>query len=93
MDTHHGYDDEEFKAYCDSENMAVGSLHGIVAWKAWQARKSIAIELPEITKDHIFFALNCHMEDPSDDEEGGFNAGVSWCRAFLKQQIANREKK
>lgn len=47
MDTRHGYDDKEFKAYCDSENMAVGSLYGIVAWKAWQAsRKSVFIELP-----------------------------------------------
>lgn len=35
----HGYDDKEFKAYCDSENMAVGSLYGIVAWKAWKAAK------------------------------------------------------
>lgn len=61
---------------------------------AWVAsRESMVVELPEITEDHIFFALNCHMEDPTDDEEDGFNAGVSWCRAFLKQQIAKREKK
>jgi len=66
----------------------------LLALEAWnEARESVALELPEITKDHIFFALNCHMEDPSDDEEDGFNAGVSWCRAFLKQQIAKRSGK
>jgi hypothetical protein len=49
--------------------------------------------IPEITKEQVFFALCCHMEDPSDDEEDGFNAGVSWCMAFIKQEIAKRNKK
>lgn len=37
MDKDHGYDDQEFREYCDSEKMSVGSLYGIVAWKAWNA--------------------------------------------------------
>lgn len=36
----HGYDDKEFKSYCDSESMSVGSLYGIVAWKAWNASRT-----------------------------------------------------
>jgi hypothetical protein len=49
--------------------------------------------IPEITKEQVFFALCCHIEDPSDDEEEGFNAGVSWCLAFIKQEIAKRNRK
>lgn len=49
--------------------------------------------IPEITKEQVFFALCCQMEDPSDDEEDGFNAGVSWCLAFIKQEIAKRSAK
>ena len=49
--------------------------------------------IPEITNEQVFFALNCHMEDPSDDEEDGFNAGVSWCLAFIKREIAKRTSK
>lgn len=49
--------------------------------------------IPEITKEQVFFALCCQMEDPSDDEEDGFNAGVSWCLAFIKQEIAKRNRK
>lgn len=49
--------------------------------------------IPEITKEQVFFALCCQMEDPSDDEEDGFNAGVSWCLSFIKQEIAKRSAK
>lgn len=63
-------------------------------WEAWQAsRESLVVELPEITKEHVHFALDCQLEDPSDDEEIGFCEGVSWCIAFTKQQMAKREKK
>ena len=65
-----------------------------LAWEAWQAsRESVPIDLPEITQKNIDFALNCHMEDPTDDEESGFYSGVSWCLAFLKQEIAKRNRK
>jgi hypothetical protein len=49
--------------------------------------------IPEITKANVQFALNCQMEDPSDDEEIGFCEGVSWCLAFIKQEIAKRNRK
>lgn len=70
-----------------------------IAAEEWDARLDTftrcqeMLAIPEITKDHVFFALNCHMEDPSDDEEDGFNAGVSWCLAFIKQEIAKRNRK
>ena len=51
------------------------------------------MSLPEITEGNVHFALCCQMEDPSDDEESGFYAGVSWCLAFIKQEIAKRNKK
>lgn len=64
MDTHHGYDDKEFKAYCDSAKMATGSLYGMVAWKAWQAsRESLVINLPVMPKAQ------------RSDEEATFSAG------------------
>lgn len=48
------YEDEEFKAYCDKEKMAVGSLYGLVAWSAWMAaRKPVLIELPEQYEDKV----------------------------------------
>lgn len=57
------------------------------------ARCQEMMAIPEITKEQVFFALCCQMEDPSDDEEDGFNAGVSWCLAFIKQEIAKRNRK
>lgn len=64
------------------------------AWDGWQsARELLVVDLPEITESNIDFALNCHMEDPTDDEEAGFYAGVSWCIAFIKIEIGKRSRK
>ena len=89
--------------YCDYEvgaNVPRDRQHVVAELAAeWDARLDTftrcqeSMAIPEITKEQVFFALCCQMEDPSDDEEDGFNAGVSWCVAFIKQQIAKRNKK
>jgi hypothetical protein len=87
------YWDSEYGEYLPNCGDAVDTS------KEWDARLDTftrcqeMMAIPEITKEQVFFALCCQMEDPSDDEEDGFNAGVSWCIAFIKQEIAKRNRK
>lgn len=52
-------------------------------------------EQPEpgvLTDAHIEFALNCNLEDPSDDESSGFYAGARWAEAFLSTRKLSDEQ-
>lgn len=39
--------------------------------------------LEQIPESQVFFGLCCQLEDPSDDEEHGWRAGVSWAQSWL----------